>query len=628
MLNSWRAFILVMIGVGLYVVAIVFDYPLLKVDSDTLYLPVLFKDVIDGSGHIEDWYLSPAPYFFPDFLLFWLAYSVTDNVIWQMIVFGSLQVCALWWVGGYCLRNLDVVRADLVSALSVLALISMSIYGINTYSLLFVSVHHIGVLLIGILVLGLCLDIVKSSHGLNRLAKIGLVFILFILTNLSDRIFLAQFVGPIVADALLIAILDKEKRAIWIVLAGALLVGAVIGSWSYGWLVTHPTRYGININWRLVVRNWPSLLKSLQDFYFTYTILTVILLVSNLIILVNFGLCLIKKHIGMAFVLGVVLLSFFMVCLGLLVSDIVDFPIRYFIPSLFLPVFFIFSVISWTNLVQHDRYYVAIAVCLLVSISSVFYYRYNEITPIYNTELECIDSAVAENKLHYGIAQYWDAKFLQSMLKNPIALSQVNTNLGSFFWITSEKFYQSSYDFAIISNNAEPNYKIRADLIKHINGEPTKIVSCGQRDILIYPSGKLYVEKFSSAGKSFVWRGCELPTQVGNYIEQCHVQSQNKSGMLTFGPRERLHPGLYKATIHYRSSAAVTQKVSDWGVVLYRENKSPTILGQGALVGTDNILSEVVGQFQITQSGFIDVPTIVQPNQTVILEALTIERLQ
>jgi hypothetical protein len=38
-------------------------------NSDALYLPTLFKDVFQHGGSIQDWYLTPAPYFLPDYPL-------------------------------------------------------------------------------------------------------------------------------------------------------------------------------------------------------------------------------------------------------------------------------------------------------------------------------------------------------------------------------------------------------------------------------------------------------------------------------------------------------------------------------------------------------------------------------
>ena len=37
--------------------------------SDGMYLPVLCADLFEHGGRIWDWYLTPAPYFFPDYAI-------------------------------------------------------------------------------------------------------------------------------------------------------------------------------------------------------------------------------------------------------------------------------------------------------------------------------------------------------------------------------------------------------------------------------------------------------------------------------------------------------------------------------------------------------------------------------
>ena len=42
------------------------------INSDILTLPALFKNLVLEGGKYSDWYLSAAPYFFPDILLFFI----------------------------------------------------------------------------------------------------------------------------------------------------------------------------------------------------------------------------------------------------------------------------------------------------------------------------------------------------------------------------------------------------------------------------------------------------------------------------------------------------------------------------------------------------------------------------
>jgi hypothetical protein len=61
---------------------------------DALYLPTLFDDLLHQGGALSDWYLTPAPYFFPDFPLYLAAWWLEPDAYRQIAAFAALQ-CAL-----------------------------------------------------------------------------------------------------------------------------------------------------------------------------------------------------------------------------------------------------------------------------------------------------------------------------------------------------------------------------------------------------------------------------------------------------------------------------------------------------------------------------------------------------
>ena len=71
-------------------------------DSDALYLPTLFSDIFANNGQIKDWFLTPAPYFFPDYPIFFLVYLVGATPYSQIIAFALIQAAltffAIWLV--------------------------------------------------------------------------------------------------------------------------------------------------------------------------------------------------------------------------------------------------------------------------------------------------------------------------------------------------------------------------------------------------------------------------------------------------------------------------------------------------------------------------------------------------
>ncbi len=109
----------------------------------------------------------------------------------------------------------------------------------------------------------------------------------------------------------------------------------------------------------------------------------------------------------------------------------------------------------------------------------------------YPAEISCIDDALEKDGLSNGIAQYWDAKYLQQFSRLNLSVAQYLENLEEMKWITSRKYFRDSYDFAIVSEDAEPAYKISSEALSRINGAPKRVVSCGNRTVYIYGKDKL-----------------------------------------------------------------------------------------------------------------------------------------
>jgi hypothetical protein len=72
----------------------------------------------------------------------------------------------------------------------------------------------------------------------------------------------------------------------------------------------------------------------------------------------------------------------------------------------------------------------------------------------YPDYIACIDGSLKNFHLVYGIAQYWDAKHIQAFSKQKIVLAQHWSDLQEQKHITSDAFFKSAYDFAIISEYA------------------------------------------------------------------------------------------------------------------------------------------------------------------------------
>jgi len=189
--------------------------------------------------------------------------------------------------------------------------------------------------------------------------------------------------------------------------------------------------------------------------------------------------------------------SFLSLCSTLVAASLItDFPVmpRYLIPVFSWPV-----VIVVLFLGHHlGRRFVAVAT--VVSVLAVVSLSFSAYTlasnnglsgRLYATEISCIDDALEKDGLSHGIAQYWDAKYLQQFSRLNLRIAQYLETLEEMRWITSKRYFRESYDFAIVSEDAEPTYKISSDVLLRINGAPKRVVSCGSRSVYIYGKDKL-----------------------------------------------------------------------------------------------------------------------------------------
>jgi hypothetical protein len=189
--------------------------------------------------------------------------------------------------------------------------------------------------------------------------------------------------------------------------------------------------------------------------------------------------------------------SFLSICSTLTAASLMtDLPVvaRYVIPALSWPVI---VVVLFLGHHLGRRFFpvgaVASAVAVvMMSTSAYTLARRDGLSErFYPQEISCIDDALQKEGLSHGIAQYWDAKYLQQFSRLNLTLAQYLENLEEMKWITSDKYYRDSYDFAVIAEDAQPPYKISSEALKRINNSPKEVVTCGSRSLYIYGKDKL-----------------------------------------------------------------------------------------------------------------------------------------
>jgi len=189
--------------------------------------------------------------------------------------------------------------------------------------------------------------------------------------------------------------------------------------------------------------------------------------------------------------------SFLSLCSTFVVAGLMtDLPVmrRYLIPAFSWPVVIVVLFLGHHLGQRFVAVATVISALLVVALSSSAYalaHNGGLSARFYPAEISCIDDALEKEGLSNGIAQYWDAKYLQQFSRLRLNIAQYLENLDEMKWITSKKYFRDSYDFAVVAEDAEPTYKISSEALMRINGSPKQVVSCGNRSLYIYGKDKL-----------------------------------------------------------------------------------------------------------------------------------------
>ena len=500
-------------------------------NSDALYLPTLFSDIFSKDGQIKDWFLTPAPYFFPDYLTFLFAYLAGPNPYSQIIAFALIQVtltfAAIWFIA----KESESANPFFTAITILVALTWLALNAGEPFILITNSAHHYGAFLAAIFLATIWIKCTNKSEKPRNVYFYPLIAVIAFASTLSDNLFLVQAIAPLIATQVLISIAERDlslKSKLPLIIAA---IFSLLGSISYKWIVANQTRYPTNIGLDKLSSN----LKDIYELFYTATINNPIfgfVFLFYIGIVLHSFIRLMRGEKENSKVSWLAIFSFFSLCTTLgaisLVTNLLVTS-RYLIPALSWPVVIIFISLSshW-----RERFVSAGIIISLLALASMSWTSYqltknNGIkTKYYPEEISCIDNALEKENIHNGIAQYWDAKYLQNFSRLNLNIAQHVDNLGEMYWITSKKYFKQSYDFAIISENAAPPYKISSDLLTRINGAPKLVKACGSKSVFIYGKDKMRVRKIVAVGDSYTWKACELPTIIGEKTTDCEMQKK------------------------------------------------------------------------------------------------------
>lgn len=476
-------------------------------NSDTLYLPSIYKDLfIDKSG-LAGWHLNGAPNFLPDMLLFFIVRSFFNHFIPACFAFSLIQLVII-------LILLSILYKSIFKSINYLhlsfAIVLMSFFllatlvnddFVYTFYLLSIS-YHLGVFIMLLISFIFLFKYIKSE----KIIHIIILFILSIISIINDRLYIVMFSLPIYALILTLFIkTEKKKQFIKILIYNTLSI--FIGLFLFRMLRLSGYVHIIDLSWK--VFNFNNIIPALKTFIeqHTYYLKEIDFRgIINLMFMVSFCIHLffLLKNLVLAFNKKdynqnefIYLLLFTPTVLIILVTPVINGNyiswalLRYNIYSLYLGIFsYAFLVYKLNIKIKFSINYLSLIVVLLLTIESIYIIKKineNNISEgltsfmnYYPENVKCIDELSKEEVLKFGVAEYWKAKYITMFSKENIRVYTVLNNLSIWYHVMNQNWYYKNKngvfgnpEFNFIITNGINNQEIINKL-----GIPTDTISC------------------------------------------------------------------------------------------------------------------------------------------------------
>ena len=575
-----------------------------------------------------------------------------------LVIFGVLQILAV--LAGFALLEAAALPESGNNPLRLFVFAALLAYlaqdrvypGLKT---LMGIGHHVGAFISLLFALWLILRMIGCESDRRSLLANGLaLFLLTVLTTVSDLLFLAQLVAPAVAALAvmwLLALISGRRLAL---LAATLTAGALGGRLIYGLFFMRPELGAyFSLGFSHVSRSLGAVLVLLQESGRMPILL-------GLFILLSVGACLglvlvhiLRPGLRRAGVDGpLVFLSTFMIFLGLsnlsaiLLSSNVsgwDALARYTVPVALLPLLLL------SPLAQHALQAAAVDVSRPVRLALLLVLplllvltvqkspNIGRLAGYYPKWVSDLDQEFAKRNLKLGLAQYWQARYFSFFSRQGVQAAQVTSLLQPFLWDKYPDSYQRPFEFVITDEAAAkrtPGYKtayyLDPERIVATFGPPDETFTCGSNTVRVYKDDRLRdcfppLADFRKTGVQAAFYAAQLPSQVGAVARESRVAEGCAAGYVTYGPYTELFPGAYRGRIYYEAKAASLEETAGkWDLVLERPGRKDFLTVLNGPLSPESACVEF--GFEADSACMVEVRTFYTGAGRLTVHKLTLER--
>jgi hypothetical protein len=536
----------------LLTVAILKDAFLDSQNSDLLYAPLLLLDITDSFRSLSEWNLTPAPYFFPDLLLYYPFHSLDIGIALFVynLLFSGIWFALLWRV----FQDYYMVCFLFFFVGFVFFLSGKLIY-------FFTPTHHSSLYLFGFYLI----SVIKTSQERKESSlefqkdwihflsipnpaklwhlqtfpvgtQLGILGVLF-LYGMSDMQIILQIFLPFCIYEILIVFRNPRKlREIlmfYFILGVAVSLGNLFLNHLHQIKILKIPQIPVFKTWIFYLKQglfWQNLsltrvsfLEEAKEFYFFYIFL---FLGYGLLFLVRQRLQFLLPHaktLWITFLLSVLVIFLFQGSFGVWMGYRYIW-FYYLFPLLFLGLevsFFLREILFRRykgNFIPFSLSRISLFWGMGVLSLLVLSFEINSLAPdlqkigsFYISPstpptasfkslrpgslkfrpnfIQCLSNLQTTHSLSKGVSDYWMSKYIQYFSQNQIVTHQVSSDLKTYAWINNSSIQDEREEFSFLILNNLPKTLVLKRL-----GAPDQKEICDAKEIWIYKAKFSYFQ--------------------------------------------------------------------------------------------------------------------------------------
>ncbi len=485
-------------------------------NSDTLYLPSIFRDVfVDGSG-FRGWHLNAAPNFFPDMASYFVVNAVVSDFRMAMLTFSVLQYVVILVLMGWVLRQISprigfwhLAASNLLMLLFLFVTTSTGDF-VFTFYLLSIS-YHLGPFIMTLSALIVAFRYLQTRSGKYLVALTVVAF----LGVFSSRFFIVMFVIPAFGILPLVFQPGYRRRMtrILAVAIGCAIVGVLAFNLAKGAGIYHIIGAGNKMfQFEHMASSWQTMwnqhvgyvLKA--DFRSVIVVVSLFSFLATAVLAVKHGIAILSRQTmtNKSWMEASYVFFFCLFFLVVLFNPIVNGSyvgpaiLRYNIHVFYLGVFnmgfLMYKLFQGTQRMQLLQSLV-VAATLVVLVHTALYASKHSIreglarfSSHYPQVAQCLDELYATHDLQYGVGEYWHAKHITMFSKTGVRVYTVYHDTAIWYHVMNRNWYHeggkgrhANPDFRFVISNG-----LQEDAILKELGQPIQVHKCPGSSLTVY----------------------------------------------------------------------------------------------------------------------------------------------